>query len=123
MTLTIEDEILYYRWGWVEENKEVYGYWISIDIKYIKEIEIKKDYFDSNDKIGWSKIYLYFDKNKAFIKDLDDHEEYQISDSTFIDILLDAKFIDDDMAPRMQKALLHLVKLNGGSAKIKKEPF
>lgn len=102
-----------------------YGYWTQLPIKDIKQIKIHHKKFNSEDEEGWDVITLYFDKNKSKTKDAkpSDNNTYKVSESTSIDIKLTNKFIEDGLKPRMEKALLHLIKSYGGNAIIKKEPF
>lgn len=77
----------------------------KIRIKDIKKIEIKKERWDNSDKEGWSSIYFYYGKNEE------------------IEITMSSEFIDLGYKQRMEKAFIHLIKLYGGNATIKKEAF
>ena len=119
--LIFDDGYIYYLWIFTEN----YGYWTQLPIKEIKSIKIHHKKFDANDTEGWDVITLYFEKNKSKTKDAKPSENnyYETSESTSIDIKLSNNFINDGLKPRMEKALIHLVKSYGGNATIKKEPF
>ncbi len=120
--LIIEDGILFYKMTLGDH----YGFWHQFHLKDIKEIEIKKEYYDSEDKIGWTNIYLFFDPYISKIKDFDGTKppsEYIISYSPGCYLLLNSQFMGDGMAPRMEEALIRLIKLSGGSAEILKESY
>tara|TARA_R110002033_G_scaffold43092_1_gene84561 strand:+ start:3582 stop:4073 length:492 start_codon:yes stop_codon:yes gene_type:complete len=119
--LIFDDSFVYYLWIFADN----YGYWTQLPIKDIKQIKIHHKKFDSEDEEGWDVITLYFDKNISKTKDAkpSDDNTYKVSESTSIDIKLTNKFIEDGLKPRMEKALLHLIKSYGGNAIIKKDPF
>lgn len=119
--LLIDDGKLYYLWIFTEN----YGHWTEIAIKDIKQIEIHHEKFDAEDREGWDEITLYFEKGTSRTKDakLSDENNYKISDGRSFDIKLSENFIKDGLKPRMEKALLHLIKTYGGNATIKKELF
>ncbi len=120
--LIIEDGILFYKMT-LDDN---YGFWHQFHLKDIKQIDMKKEYYDSEDKIGWTTIWIYFEPFLSKIKEFDETEppgDYEISDTPGCIILLDSRFWDDNMAPKMEEALIHLVKLSGGSAEITKAAY
>jgi hypothetical protein len=119
--LIFDDGFIYYLWIFADN----YGYWTQLPIKDIKQIKIHHKKFDANDQEGWDVITLFFDKNKSKTKDAKPSDEnyYEISESTSFEIKLTNKFISDGLKPRMEKALLHLIKSYGGNTTIKKEPF
>lgn len=97
---------------------------MRVPIKDIKEIEIKQESWGDGD--FWVNIYLYTDTNKMAMKSFSKYspdEYYNITPDTKTHIPLSNKFYYGKMFPRMEKALLHLIKLNGGNAVIKNEPF
>lgn len=77
----------------------------QIKIKEIKQVQIRLEKFNSKDEVGWTAIYIYYGKGNY----------YKIG--------IDSKFYNGDLPNRMYKALIHLVKLYGGNATIKKEAF
>ncbi|MFT3796472.1 hypothetical protein [Flavobacterium sp.] len=77
----------------------------KIQIKDIKKIQIKKERWDNDDKEGWSSVYFYYGKNDS------------------VEITMSSEFIESGYKKRMENALLHLIKLYGGNATIKKEAF
>lgn len=113
MDLFFEDDFLYY---------EYLNSFFKIKIKDIKEIEFKKERFDNEDKIGWISLWIRFDKDKLLHKKSNE-DNFSKSNDTAFKIPLSSDLELDDYKKRMEKALLHLIKLNGGNAKIKKEPF
>ncbi|MEH6706099.1 MAG: hypothetical protein V7691_14990 [Galbibacter orientalis] len=119
--LIFDDGYIYYLWIFADN----YGYWTQLPITEIKNIKIHHKKFDANDTEGWDVITLYYNKNKSKTKDAKPSENsyYEISESTSFEIKLSHNFIDDGLKPRMEKALIHLVKSYGGNATIKKEPF
>lgn len=94
-----------------------------VQIKDILRMEIKAEKWDSADKIGWTSIYIYFQKGKLSIKQYGENSFTTDSGDTFFKIPLKSEFISDGLKPRMEKAFVHLIKLYGGSATIKKEAF
>ncbi len=51
-------------------------------MKDIKEIGITKEYYDSEDTIGWTTIWIYFETGVSQIKDFDEAEhlgEYELA--------------------------------------------
>ena len=78
---------------------------------------------DSEDTIGWTRLILYTSKSKIYSKSLPDENTYNSTDEDFLNIPLKTEFIDEGINIRFQKALIHLVKLNGGNAIVKKEAF
>ena len=118
--LIIENGILYYKMALSESH----GFWHQFYLKDIKEIEITKEYYDSEEKISWTSIWIYFDPYVSKIKDFDETKppgDYYLSDTPGCYILFDASFVDDGMAPQMEDALAHLIKLHGGNAEIIRE--
>lgn len=119
--LIFDDGFVYYLWIYADN----YGYWTQLPIKEIRNIKIHHKKFDANDKEGWDVITLYFNKNQSKTKDAKPSDEnfYEMSESTSFEIKLTHNFISDGLKPRMEKALLHLVKSYGGNATLKKETF
>jgi hypothetical protein len=119
--LIFNDNFIYYLWILYDNN----GYWTQLKVKDIKQIKIHHKKYNSDDNEGWDVITLYFAKNKSKTKDAKPTEKnpYVISESTYFEIKLANRFIKDGLKPRMEKALLHLIKSYGGKASIKKELF
>ncbi len=118
--LIIEDGVLYYQMTLDTNN----GFYHQFQLKDIKEIEITQEFYDSEDKIGWTTIWIYFDPYISKIKDFDftkPPSEYYISDTPGCYVLLNSRFMDDGMAPQMEEALIRLINLSGGSAEIIRE--
>ena len=119
--LFFEDGYIYYLWL-IAEN---HGFWSKLKIKDIKNIKIYHKKYNASDTVGWDVITLYFDKQKLYTRDvnLSVESNYIVSEGTTIDIKLKNNFITDGLKPRMEKALLHLIKQYGGNATTKKDPF
>jgi nucleoside-specific outer membrane channel protein Tsx len=90
------------------------------DIKQI-ETDIEK----SDGKDAWHALWLYFDPKKIQIKGSYGawDNKYRISEGQNIKLHFDLTFSENDMPDRMKKAFIHLVKLYGGDAQVKKDPF
>ena len=71
--------------------------------------------------------FLYFSKNKGKVNHYTSCENiadnWKLDEGTMTNILLSSNLFNDKMEHRLEKALLHLIKLYGGNATIKKEPF
>ena len=113
MDLFFENNYLYY---------EYLNAFFKIKIQDIKEIEFKKERFNNEDKEGWISLWIRFDSGKSFYKGANESDFSKSTDTAF-KIPLSSELEKDDYKKRFEKAVLHLVKLNGGSAKVKKEPF
>lgn len=113
MDLFFENNYLYY---------EYLNAFFKIKIQDIKEIEFKKERFNNEDKEGWISLWIRFDSGKSFYKGANESDFSKSTDTAF-KILLSAELEKDDYQKRLEKAILHLVKLNGVSAKVKKESF
>ncbi|WP_026933854.1 hypothetical protein [Christiangramia echinicola] len=120
--LLIEEGILFYKMTLWDNN----GFWHQFHLKDVKEIEITKEFYDSEEKIAWTNIYFYFDPYKSKIKEFDETEslsEYNISDTPGCYVILNSQFWEDGMAPQMEEALIRLIEFSGGSAVVIKEPY
>lgn len=113
MDLFFENDFLYY---------EYLNAFFKIKIKEIKEIEFKKERFNSEDKVGWISLWIRFGNGSLLYRGASENEFSKSTDTAF-KIPLSCELGNEDYQKRLEKALLHLIKLNGGSAKIKKEPF
>ncbi|SCZ01182.1 hypothetical protein [Flavobacterium caeni] len=112
--LTFEEDYLIY---------EYLGSLFKLKIKDIKKIELKKERFDNDDKEGWVSIYIYFQKGKLSTKGLNENVFSNAESDTSFKIPLSSELINEGYKDRMEKAIIHLVKLYGGNATIKKEAF
>ena len=96
-------------------------------IKNIKEVKVSKRY-DSN----WGNYYSI----KLFCKSKGCNDSGQLINGNYkntvieylenygsIEIVMNENFKENDNSSRMQKAILHLIKLYGGNAIVKKEAF
>lgn len=109
-----------------ESNNMVYEYLntlFKVKIKDIKKIEIKKERFNNEDDEGWTSIFITFGPGKLLTKKEDELNFVKSESDTFFKIILSSELINDGYKTRMEKALLHLIKLNGGYATIKKAAF
>lgn len=119
-SLAFDDDYIVYQW--VIDERFGAGKVFKIKIKEIKKIEIRSERLNAEDKVGWVKLVLHFDSGKGLSRDLDE-ENFSYSGYNNFYILLDSKFLNNDLPARMEKAFLHLVKLYGGKAIVKKEAF
>lgn len=114
-TLTFEGDYVIHRF-----NGTLYSKARISDIKQI-ETDIEK----SEGKNAWYALWLYFEPKKIQVKGTygawDD--KYRISEDQNIKLHFDLTFSEDNMPDRMKKAFIHLIKLHGGDAQVKKEPF
>lgn len=113
MDLFFENNYLYY---------EYLNAFFKIKIQDIKEIEFKKERFNNEDKEGWISLWIRFDSGKLFYKRANESDFKKDTDTAF-KIPLSSELGTNDYQKRLEKAILHLIKLNGGNAKVKKEPF
>lgn len=112
--LTFDNGYLYYKTNSAE---------FRVKIKDIQKVKIEKSKFNSNDDEGWAVLSFKFKTGKFEIR-LSGEADFKMSDNeSKIDFFLVSKFISDNMKPRMEKSIVHLVKLYGGDATIYKEPF
>lgn len=113
MDLFFENNFLYY---------EYLNAFFKIKIKDIKEIEFRKERFNNDDKDGWISLWIRFDTGKSFYKSANENDFSKSTDTAF-KIPLSSELGKNDNQKRLEKAILHLIKINGGSAIVKKEPF
>jgi len=109
-----------------ENNFLVYTYFYSnfrVKVSDITKIEIINERVNKSDNEGWTSIFIYFNKGKLQTKEKQESKYITSENDNNFKIVLSSNFIKDGYTDRMQKALVHLVKLNGGKAVIKKEPF
>ena len=128
--IVIEDGILYFYYH-LENRKENYfsGIWNKINLNDIKNIE-----YSYNESVGlnnrWLQLNLNFDEGKCLQRQLNypheskNNNDYKlVPDRQWITMRLNGNFVKDGMKPRIEKALVHIIKLYGGKVSIKKEPF
>lgn len=113
--------------NWVEfvNGELVYSssprYFERIKISDINKISVKKDLLnDSLGKLSWYSIKLFCKNTDCVKREYVDGKTDKIEE---ISIILDLSFEEDGLSKRMEKALLHLIKLYGGNASLKKETF
>lgn len=125
MNLWIDEGYLYYYFTLYDDpvKAKENGVLYRMKIQDIKSIKIIKKKFNSEDKIGWSYLTLYTNSNKIFSKDFPENNNFTCTNEGFLNIPLKAEFIDEGVNIRFQKAIIHLVKLYGGNATVKKEAF
>lgn len=125
MDLWIEDGYLYYYFTLYDDpiKAKENGVLYRMKIKDIKAIKTIKKKFNSEDNIGWTNLILYTEKTKMFSKDFPVSKGWECTNEGFLNIPLKSEFISEGVNIRFQKAVLHLVKLYGGNAIVKKEAF
>ncbi|NYJ26633.1 hypothetical protein [Allomuricauda sp. ARW1Y1] len=101
-----------------------YGSYSGISYQNVESIKISP--FKVDDREGFT-ISFYCNSGNKCIEEGEYKNQHLIPEerklNNYFSIYLDKKFEEDDMPKRMEKALLHLIKLNGGEAIIKKEAF
>lgn len=115
------------------ENNYLITYWMikkdfgvvtKIKLKDIMQVEIKlKSYPDDDKPMVFFNVYCK--EGKCESKDIrpEGTTDWEISKSRGTMTNIDYRFIEDDISDRFIKAFIHLIKLNGGNATEKKEPF
>lgn len=103
-------------------NYEYLNAFFKIKVKDIKVIEFKKERVNNEDKEGWIALWIHFDSGSLFHKRANENK-FQLATDTAFKIALSTDLGKEDYQKRLEKALLHLIKLNGGNAISKKEPF
>lgn len=127
--ILIDEGILYY-YNALEGDSYYNGSWSKLDFKDIKAIKFSKDRAIEGGN-SWIVLSFFFNENKAYTSGDIKQKYYPKSVTTYtknpkhtrIQMRLDNRFKEDGIEKRMEKALLHLSKLYGGSATLKKEPF
>ena len=125
----VENGNLYFYHHWKNEKDNYYsGTWSKLALKDIKSIEYTYDK-SSNLNYKWIELHFNFNKGKSLEGKTNefqgkDNVEYKIQlQKTIIPQRLNLDFENSGMKKRIEKALLHLIKLYGGNAIVKKEPF
>lgn len=101
-----------------------FGVISKIKLKDITQVEIKINSYPNKEK-PMVYFHVYCNEGKCETKEMRPQEisDWEISKAKGTMINLDYGFIENEMPDRFLKAFIHLIKLNGGNAKIKKEPF
>lgn len=126
----IENGFLYFYHHWERNDENYYsGSWDKVALKDIKSIEYSYDKSPDLDN-RWVAIHLNFAKGKCYSAKLKngfqrkEDVSYELSyERTAVIKRSNMDFVNSGMKKRIEKALLHIIKLNGGNAIIKKEPF
>jgi hypothetical protein len=128
--IMIEDGYLYFYHHWKRENENYYsGTWDKVALKDIKSLEYSYDKSSDLDN-RWIKLHLNFNKGKCYQGK--PSNEFQGKDNVTYSLQYERtaiikrsnmEFVNNGMKKRIEKALIHIIKLNGGNAIIKKEPF
>jgi hypothetical protein len=113
---------IYFQSGELYQFKKVgvVGRLVKVNPKQIKRVEISNYVEDGKPKLVWISLYT---SDKAVYEKTDEKEAFHSMDGNVFVVPLLLKFNEDGLKQRMEKALLHLVKLYGGSSTIKKEAF
>lgn len=122
MDLWFENDYLYYYWT-VDDKREADKRFAAVYRIKIKDIKFVKTSVKKLDDVTISIFVLYCTKGKLESKSLPGNSNFVSNDEEFLNIFLNENFKKDGINVRMEKAFLHLVKLYGGSATIKKEAF
>lgn len=122
MDLWFEDGYLFYYW--TVDDKTVAEKRIGVIFKIkVKDIKGVKTTIKKLDNISVSKFTLYCNKGKLTSKSLPNNSTFVDTGEDFLNIYFSESFKTNGLNIRMEKAFLHLVKLNGGTATVKKEAF
>jgi hypothetical protein len=122
MDLWFENGYMYYYWT-VDDKREPAKRIASIFRIKIKDIKSIKTTIKKLDDVSISKFVLYCAKGKLESKSLPENSNFVDTGEDFLDIDLNENFKKDGINIRMEKAFLHLIKLYGGTATVKKEAF
>jgi len=118
--LLFENDFLISTWM-IEKD---FGVVSKLKLKDITQIEVKLNSFPDKKK---PMVYLNISCNegKLLTKSIrpEGNTEWEISEAKGTMTNLSYDFIENKMSERFLKAFIHLVKLNGGIATVKKEPF
>jgi hypothetical protein len=128
--ILFDNGTLYYYHAWDRTGSYYNGTWSKLPIKNIQEIKFSKDRALSGGN-SWIVLSFFFKENSAsnsgdlpYKVDEKSITSYKPNPGhTRIQMRLHNRFKEDDMEKRMEKALLHLIKLYGGNATVQKEPF
>lgn len=119
----IENGTIYFFYGLTDRGKTGVYHWSKVLLKDIKSIEFKKN----NEYIN---LIINFSKGKSY--DSLPFENYRSKNDVYYDLndintdevtRLNMEFHNSGMKERIEKALLHIIKLYGSNAIVKKEPF
>lgn len=126
----VENGYLYNYYLVKDIEKNYYaGYWTKVALKDIKSIE---NYYhrSSDPESNWIELRFTSAKGKCFKAERKKeyvgkmNVKYQVvPEEMTISQRLNLDFENSGMKKRIEKALLHLIKLYGGNAIVKREPF
>ncbi|MGG7034924.1 MAG: hypothetical protein ACI7YS_06980 [Flavobacterium sp.] len=115
--LYFENNYLYYRYIGVNFREMV----MRVKVKDISKIEIRQE--GRKGVKDYANVYIYFKKEKYQLKFDEDDSFTTHNVYTKFAISITPDLIKDGYKKRMEKAFIHLVKLNGGNASVKQEAF
>jgi hypothetical protein len=121
---------LYFYHHWQNDNTNYYsGSWTKVNLKDIISIQYSYDKSPDLDN-KWINLVLNFKKGQASVRktkhnyDSKNQNDYStVPEQTIITMRLNIDYEKSGMKPRMEKALLHLIRSYGGTATVKKEIF
>ena len=126
----VEDGYLFFYLHWKKNDEKYYsGSWNKVALKDIKSIEYSKDTsIESGNK--WFEINFNFNKGKCYEAKPDNEYEGKnnlnyslVSERTKITKRFNMEFANSEIKNRIEKALVYIIKINGGKVIVKKEPF
>lgn len=128
--IEVENGVLYFYHHWQNDITNYYsGSWTKVNIKDIISIQYSYDKSPDLDN-KWINLVLNFKKGQASVRktkhnyDSKNQNDYTtVPEQTIITMRLNIDYEKSGMKPRMEKALLHLIKQYGGNASTKKDPF
>ncbi len=112
-----EDGYLHHYWSintQIEENRTALNW--KVKIEDIVKIETKCSANGCN-------FIIYTKQGKLFYQKTPVDTYYKVDNHPSFNVSLTKAYYNDGISARIEKALIHLVKLYGGNATIKKEPF
>lgn len=125
----LESGYVYFYHHWKRDDGYYSGSWDKVSLKDIKSIEYS---YDKSPELNnhWIEIHLNFNAGKCYSAKLkngfqtkEDVSYLLQNERTAIIKRSDIEFVKNGMQKRIEKALLHIIKLYGGNATVKKEPF
>lgn len=128
--ITIEDGNLVLYNHFKSKNSNYYtGNWFKVSLKDIKSIDYSYDKSPGLDN-KWINLKLNFiegkslEKKVTFPTNAQEQSVYKKNPEKAVIVMrLNMEYVQSGMKQRMEKALLHIIKLYGGTAIIKREPF
>lgn len=122
MDLWFEDGYLFYYWTVDDRSSAEKRIAVIYKLK-VKDIKAVRTKIKQLDNSSMSIFTIYCNKGKITSKSLPNESNFVNTGEDFLNISLNQDFKTEGLNIRMEKAFLHLVKLNGGAATIKKEAF